>query len=176
MNRIFILAGISAFIFGAQAQNVPQHTLIVSEIGENLTATYDGNAPFGTITENAPDNWDFQLPQGYTFNDNIVGGTFFVDEPEGGTGELTPTSIIATLVNEITIRDATTLNWVSEIPFEPLSVQTLDLPALGGTDPNGAPFNLILQDIAAAPDAGSTLALAGMGVGLLAALRRKSKS
>src|SRR3954468_3993020 len=114
MSKTFLSAAIafSAFVLTAQAQTA--HTLVITESGENLSAAFDGVPNFGTITPNGTqgDNWEFTLPSGYPFNN--VGGTFFPPEPE--TLELTPLLVSIPIVNIVTIRNATTLNWVSDVP------------------------------------------------------------
>jgi len=98
------------------------------------------------------------LPAGYAFSN--VGGTFFVAEPEN-----------ASEVNIITIRDETTLNWVSDVPAP--GPGPFDNPfrlAEGGTLPDQTVFALTLRDTA--PDAGSTLLLSTLGFLFVGALRR----
>jgi hypothetical protein len=136
--------------------------LAITESDESLTVTFNGSGPFGTITPLGPESWDFQLPTGYAFAN--IGGSFFVAEPES-----------ALEVNIITIRDATTLNWLSDVPVtEALAFDNPFILAEGGTLPNQTIFALTLSDITTAPDAGSTLMLSALGFVVFGALRRYS--
>jgi hypothetical protein len=159
MKSRLLLAILAAGCFSAEVRS--DALLAITEINESLTVTFNGSGPFGTITELGPESWDVQLPTGYTFLNAIVGGTFFVGEPEN-----------ALEVNIITIRDATTLNWLSDVPVT--AATGFDNPfvlADGGTLPDQSVFGLTLSDITTAPDRGSTLLLSAAGLIALGALR-----
>ena len=126
MKSRLLLAILAAGCFSAEVRS--DAVLAITEINESLTVTFNGSGPFGTITELGPESWDVQLPTGYTFLNAIVGGTFFVSEPEN-----------ALEVNTVTIRDSTTLNWVGDVPVPVTAATGFDNPfvlADGGTLPD----------------------------------------
>jgi len=161
MKSRLLLAILAAGCFSSEVRS--DAVLAITEINESLTVTFNGSGPFGKITELGPESWDVQLPTGYTFLNAIVGGTFFVGEPEN-----------ALEVNTVTIRDSTTLNWVSDVPVPVTAATGFDNPfvlADGGTLPDQSVFALTLRDITTAPDPGSTLLLSATGLIALGALR-----
>jgi hypothetical protein len=158
MKSRLLLAILGAMCLSAKVRS--DALLAITEINESLTVTFNGSGSFGTVTPIGPESWDVQLPTGYSFFN--VDGTFFVGEPESNLE-----------VNIITIRDATTLNWRSDVP---LTVATgFDNPFIlpdGGTLPNQTVFALRLSDVRTAPDAGSTLLLCATGFLVLGAFRK----
>jgi hypothetical protein len=162
MKLRFFLAVLAAACLSVKVRS--DALLAITEINESLTVTFNGSGPFGTITPLGPHSWDVQLPTGYAFFN--VTGSFFVGEPES-----------ASEVNIITIRDETTLNWLSDVPTTELG--PFDNPFIlpdGGTLPNQTIFALSLADITTAPDAGSTFLLSAVSFLLLGVLRRSKMS
>ena len=143
-------------------------TLEIAEVGEQLQARLDGDLlPPPLPGQDHEEAWLVTLPDQYTFSTSALDHSpYIVGEPENPEG-----------INRITLfpTNPGALIWESDIlpNFTPADLPLTELTISGGViGPNG-PVDLVLADRLAAPDAGSTLILSGLGLCAVAALRSK---
>jgi hypothetical protein len=182
--RISILALASTALISLQAQT---STLYITESGESLWANLDGNSfpdiqitPLTGRLPQGSEEWIISLSGGYTFSAAFFGVTIppvRVGEPAGEQGF----NLVGVFALEAFSTEAvgpTQIRWVSDVVgtagFLPTTLDPNPVTIDGGVvGPQGLPINLVLSDVAATPDSGSTLALAGVGFVAAATFRFK---
>jgi hypothetical protein len=187
MKTLSLLTAAAAFLLTgssrAQSQSFP--VLAVTEQNESLTVKWNGEALDGAIInrlEGPQEAWHVTLPPGYVLD----AGTYIVPEPVGedGINRIEVDDLPFTPFDtQVIIVGANGFTWTSDVAgttenLNPLLVE--DAGVVGGGEIFETafisvfqPFDLVLEDKADAPDAGSTFTLAGLALVGLRTLRRR---
>jgi hypothetical protein len=163
MKKLLLMAGALALTVAiSRAQTNGQ--LVITELNENIVATYNGSAITPTLS--GPQNaWTIQLPTGFSLS-SILGNIYTIGEPEA-----------ASQFNQVSVTQPTFLIWESDLAGPPSGLATSQTILNAGTF-GTARIDLTIVDrlSTTVPDTGSTALLLGIPVvGLfLMTVRRKS--
>jgi hypothetical protein len=176
LNLCIVLTALASF---SSAHAVPQLSLLtVTEQNESLSVTWNGSPLIGVSIQplSLPvEAWHVTLPSGFILNP----GSYTVGEPAGETGINVITVDLTFDESEeedLILPFSSGFIWSSDLPGSAVP-NVLDVPIGGvfvGPQAGPAPFGLRLEDLpTSAPDAGSTFALAGLGLFAIGALRSR---